>query len=460
MSSFCFAQTITKVESGTTKSPLNHVFFALPNTVVTAEIEVSGEKQIEPKEEIELEKIFVESFEGKLPNKLTNLTAYSIEKVSGKIKTTVDSENIYKISTNRKFNRKNSIGISVSNSGLITGASVESEDLTVKFITSLFSIATKFVSKMEDKPYDSKIHGPEIFRLANSTSFIKNLTNQTGKNMELIISKKEEIYASRQIYQRDLDKILKGITNRGYFQNSIESTEFRIKLLKEKLKELLVEEKKLKDTFIKELDKIMGTKELVTTYQTVELPWIFPCPEGGFDSVIKQVRNNTETQDLEIVDYASPDNFKKCKSCVKFTLEKEEIAIGDFLAKQTTASTNNGLPFKIPESYKLYIHSNKKKLGELSFKAAGKLGRLNSKINISNVEYYEQLGWIKSFKASNKTIETSDLDSLGSGISSFINKAKGQTELETLTEDTSLLELQLKKIQLQAQLDSISNANN
>jgi hypothetical protein len=120
------------------------------------------------------------------------------------------------------------------------------------------------------------------------------------------------------------------------------------------------------------------------------------------------------------------------------------------LAKQTTASTNNGLPFKIPESYKLYIHSNKKKLGELSFKAAGKLGRLNSKINISNVEYYEQLGWIKSFKASNKTI----------GISSFINKAKGQTELETLTEDTSLLELQLKKIQLQAQLDSISNANN
>ncbi|MFS4493720.1 hypothetical protein [Maribacter sp. 2308TA10-17] len=457
ISTLSFGQTITSVTPENFTGPLNNIYFALPNTVVEAKINTKKKLKKAPIDNVELEKIFSSNFINILPNRLTGKAEYSIEKVSAQSKAVVDTKNLYRISTDRKFNKKNTIGISVSENGLITGASIESKDLTVKFVTTVISFAAVILVNMKDEDYNPAVHGPIIFNRLDLSDIISNPTNENGKKMIKIIKKKESFKDSLSFYNKQLNKILSGVLKRNFYPGGVEKTEFRVKKLEEKTTYWKGEVEKKKQEFIAVLNNIMGTIEESEVARTFKLPWTFPFTENQEKEVVKQIRNNVNNQELEIIDYPTPLTFDKCKSCIKFILEKENLAIGNILNANITNSNKKGLPFKIPEAYRLVIKSKDKILGEYPFKAAGKLGRLSSQINISNVEYYEQLGWIKSFKASNKSIETADIDSLGGSISGLRNKIQGKTELELITEEATLLEMQLKKLKTEAELKSLLN---
>ena len=199
----------------------------------------------------------------------------------------------------------------------------------------------------------------------------------------------------------------------------------------------------------------MGTINKTKESVVHEMPWVFRNPTNL--EITKILRRKGNSNELELVDLPTDQLFSNCLSCLKFKLNRTNKAIGSRITDKFQGTNFTGMPFKIPESYELVIHSKDKKLGKFDFLAAGKHGRLDESLKIENMEYYEQLGWIKSFKSSNRTIETSEIDSLGSSLYSVVGKAKGKSELEILTEETTLLELQLKKLKTEAEIKGILN---
>lgn len=458
VTSVCFGQTIKKFDPLDSNQNLNNVHFALPKTIVQVSIEADKTTSKVPEDTENLNTIFTDDALKLIPRRLTNEVMAKIDKVSIKTHAVPDENHIYQIITDKKFNKRNTIGVSVSNSGLITGASIESTDLTLKFITSLLVLAATIpvsADALNTKTFDPDTHVDILFEILKRDHFKNNIGNSNGKKLKVLIDEKQKLQDSLNKYDKILKKLENDVIFRNQYPNGLDKTVYRIKRLEKKTAFWGAKLNQKKGEFKKIIEKLMGT--VIKSKETVvyELPWQFPS-NSNMD-IIKTLKKQGNSDDLELADLTQGQTFSNCLTCLKFELKRTNKAIGSRITDNFTGTNFSGMPFKVPESYEVIVYSKDKELGKFDFIAAGKHGRLDSSLKIESMEYYEQLGWIKSFKSSNKTIETSEIDSLGSSLYSVVGKAKGKSELELLTEETTLLELQLKKLKTEAEIKGILN---
>ena len=225
--SFCFGQSITKFNSRRSDQKLNNVHFALPKTLVQVSIEADKTTIKEPEDNEKLTNILTQDGFDIMPKKLSNDIKVKIDKVTVKTIAKPDENHIYKISTDKKFNRRNTIGLSVSNSGLITGASIESTDLTLRFITSVLVLAAAIPVKAETlktKTFDPELHIDILFEQLQPKHFLKNIGNANGKKLKELVNEKKELRDSLKNYDTILKKLENDIIFRNYYPTGLDKT--------------------------------------------------------------------------------------------------------------------------------------------------------------------------------------------------------------------------------------------
>lgn len=458
----------------------NDLFYALPKTVLKNNIKIEEEIFRIPKVNVTLENIFSSGPNStKIPNKTEEeKREVKVKSISFETKAIPDDEHIYRIHLKKKWNRKNIIDLKIGKNGLIQGGELTSEDKTFKIITTGLS---NLISTLKDnskskpydpakdnaksKPYDPVKDGERIFKELKLTEIKTNPStsaeeHEIAEKLKSLITKRNLISSDSKKYSLKLGQLKTDFVLNNDFSNNIRAFKYKVSTLEKMLSSLKEQKEKTKKNFIETLNSFMGTKSSrvidiesdldaqfnhksfskIDEYYKVEYP---------SDSIEAQIKSTNRANLNKVVDGS------KCESCFRITISRDVNDFGTkFYSSINTSSTNLGLAYKLPASYTAKIFTNNiGEIGSFTFFAVGDIyGRLSSKANLNNLVYYPELGWFKEINATTKSINSDDISSVGKSLGETVDFIKGKSEAESLKEETDLLELKIKKLELEKKL--------
>ncbi|WP_149275819.1 hypothetical protein [Pareuzebyella sediminis] len=431
-----------------------NLIFGLPKTTLVLDRDLMEIRTFEGDEK-SYNTLFTKEVE--YPSSFINSKDTSYKFLGGKLITRadLDESSLYQVKADKKWNKKNTIGLQISQKGLLTGANLESKDLTFKIISTVFTtiaaVALVDGKNVADEQYNREENGKKMFN-SFQTDWI-NDNSKIGKALVNIFEQRAKIDKRIKELSKTLNQLMQGVLIQGNFPGGFDKTKFRVNQLQENIKALKTSRAILENKFLDEMDKVFGKKTSNKIKYSHDVSINFPFEET---SIIKYIGISDKSDNLTISENLQAEyDSGKC-TCVK--LEILPVNQSFTMNRQTQIATEgNGMPYKFPIAYNAQLSSPIKNLGNTNFIAAGTKGRLNSDVNISEIVYFENLGWIKSFKGSTKAISDEDIKSGSEVLKTGLTSVKNKSEFEILKEETDLLELQLKKLKTESDIQSITN---
>ncbi|WP_271768745.1 hypothetical protein [Aquimarina algiphila] len=466
--------TVNKLDIST-NFKANDLIYALPVTTLNCKAEVKESIFKTPKKDVEEDKIFVSSPSITIPNETnSDIIKLKINNISLFTKAIPDEKHIYKISLKKRWNKENKVGLKIGKNGLIQGGELTSEDKTFKIITTaISSVAGLFKVNSTGNPYDPEKDGKRLFKelkVSDIKSYSDNGSEEykIAEKLRVLLKKRNSIdnkingnnNLNIKGYTKQLIELQDNFARKNKFGKDLNVYKHRIFTLKELISKLKSDREKLQLEFIKVISSFLGTKKS----RTIEVEGLVSNQfnHGTFSDIDNYYKIKFDSASEEIVmETSSKDVFDKtddgsrCENCFRIKIQKDTDDFGDNFYSKIGSSNNAGLAYKVPASYEAKVFTNDfGELGSYNFYAVGNIyGRLSSKTNINNLVYYSDLGWFKEINATTKSINPDDISSIGSSVKEVKDLVKGKSETESLKEETELLELRLKKRDLEKQLE-------
>ncbi len=417
---------IQKVKENT-DIPNSGIVYALPKSVIVVEIDVEKTITTPPKEpekwanliyEPDSLKEFMENNPVKyndLINKPCGIDVYT-KKNEFKLKNfrisflaKPDLDQVYIVNPKKKWNKNKNISFTLSELGLIQGSTISVEDKTFNIIVDGIQTVASIVSL--------------------GVASTRSDNNNPCRQVQQLISKKEILIGS------------------GTYGSDLKTLQFQLseldKLISKKL-EIIQGKKVVKKTTIRfEIELTDDQINNLQNQQTEEIPLAtFHKNEG----LKLQFENDHILYPSDFLSAGSDTN----DSTIHLILKKPESRnLNDLVCNMpSNDSAEHGLAYRIPEFFVATVrdHSKQNKLKTLiPISQAGTIIYLPTKMNKSEIAYYEQLGSLKLASTESSAINSSNIKE---GIESIINIKDSfdeKSDLEKLTEEVSELELRVRK---------------
>ena len=387
------------------------IIYALPKTVLVLEIEV-----------VKTDSIPVTNPSCDLGCQLrTSLkpitkrsTTFQVKNYSLTTKAVPDTEQIYVVNPESKWNKNKSVSFTLSNLGLIQGTEISIENKTFEIISSglstIISTASLFVAggpAPPPPPSESVKPEAKLLKLINSKEML--LSSAYGAALETIQFQLVEL-------NKLIDTELAALVGKRVSKTTV--LRFEIELAKE-------EPASLNSGSSLKIDKLKIDKEkgvyIDPTLKAVNPHILYPAE---FLSTSEVGKNITVTV------HSMQDSFGKIVSQMKLS-----------------SSVRKGLAYRIPVEYSFSVSydGTPKLAASLQIAQAGKVVHLPYKMDNATIAYYENLGSIKTVSVSSSAI-VSDSFATGQGIISDTKKLiDGQSEADKLTKEVTELELLVRK---------------
>lgn len=395
------------------------IFYGLPKSELVIKVEVTKVKFEKPKDGNLCEKLFgdCDAFFGGKHLPYQGRSAFKISDVNINTLAKIDPNQIYRVNAKRRWNRDKGLTFGFNPEGIITGAKLSNEDKTLDIVVSSIQ---------------------SILQIVRSATF----TNTTAKKAVPNVNLKE---FELDLKNRILDLIQKRealITSPNY-SGSIETLQYKIQELDKLIaKELIVV-----------LGKKTVTKKVFTfVIDTPEKPGIYKL----FSLVTSGGKSGINVDPTFANQTFIPNGFRTTVTVGNVDEFMVEIAasknsLGELLRTKLANTTpkKKGMAYRVPGSINVTVFNGmvsateKKQIFKGSFliPQLGSIAYLPYKISTAEIEYYENLGWIKSVNITSKSITPDQINSVGKTINSVRNAVKGDSEVERLTKQIELLKL-------------------
>jgi hypothetical protein len=387
------------------------IFYALPKTVLVIEVEVTKTKLTAPDNANLCDALFGDCQKVLGQKPYATGTAFEITNITIGSKATPDAEQIYRVDIRRRWNVDKAIGFSLSSEGLIQGTEVTTTNKTFEIITTalttIIDVAaqTRLLTLLAP---DIKAASPEEIKIK--------------KRIDYLIAKKEDL--------------LTAIASTG----PLETLKFKV----EETDKLLAQE----------LTKILGKKEVAKKVYRFEL---YNIPTTDTELLHLSTTNGIYL-DLTNDHILNPTEFSNIKKEGTPLIVKVGDGVSEFGKKITASATvepgKKGLAYRVPKEAKVTVSFNNKNeaIALVPIAQSGIVAYLPYKIDKANIEYYENLGWLKKVSVETNSISPDNIKKAGEVITNAHEKLSGKTEIEKLKEENELLEAKKKNKELKDSL--------
>jgi hypothetical protein len=405
------AAKIEKVESSTDDSG---IFYALPITFITLEVEVKKVVTTPPPNPQLCNQLFGDCKKvfGRKPYE--NKTSFEVINVKTGTKSYPDKNNIYKVNSIKRWNQDRSLSFSISETGLIQGGETSKVDKTFEIVSTTVGSVIDLFFRM-DAAYDSLVRNRiDVARVSPLKKRIDDLRNAKE---QLIISSQGNL--------------------------SMEAVKFKIDEI-----DKLIE---------KEAIELLGSRESETSVFKFEVE----------ADTVKTARNILKISPTGVF-LMSPNDRELNASPFKLstdpgagdvltlTGERDPLSLGTMITPQPTKNGSKGLAYRIPGQgiFKIQLGNEVKAISTVSVAQFGSIVYLPYKINKSSIKYYESLGFLKEVSLESTSVISGDNISTAAGLATkYKDSRKDETELEKLESENKLLEAKKKNAELKKALE-------
>lgn len=386
------------------------IFYALPKTVLVIEVEVTKTITTAPDDAKLCDALFGDCQKVLGQKQYPSGLKFEVSNITIASKATPDPEQIYRVDVNKRWNIDKAIGFSLSSEALIQGAEVTTTNKTFEIITTALTTVVDIVTQKRDF----------VQELMPNTS-LTPAEEKIKKRIETLATKKEDLITA--------------ISSTG----PLETLKFKV----EETDKLLAQE----------LIKILGKKEVIKKVYRFEM---YTTPTASQE--LLHVSNKGVHLDLtndHILNPGAFNNTTKEGDALTIKVEDGVNEFGKLVAASATRDpkvSRKGLAYRIPKEAKVTVSLNneKKAVALLPIAQRGIVAYLPYKIDKANIEYYENLGWLKKVSVEANSISPDKIQKAGETITNAGDKLSGKSELEKLNEENELLEAKKKNKELKA----------
>ena len=413
---------IEKVSSSENVSDIG-IFYALPKSILVVDVEITKEVYKAPKDSKLCKELFGDCdnfFGGKnLPYK--NGEKFKISDMKVYVESVIDVDHIYKVNARKKWNKDKGLNFTLSENGIIKGATASSEDKSFDIILSSLSAITSIIrssspSAMGKEALEDNKLDPTKLKLK--------------KRILDLLSKRENLISSPN------------------YATTKETLEFQIN--------------ELNKIIAKDLGIILGLKSVKKKIFTFEInDFESKINNTIYSDTIFKIVNKSKNSGVNVMKKFEqfnfiPEEFRSESKTGKIDdfiiqIEKSGISLGEKLSTKITTDDNErkGLAYRIPGGINVKIFNGKLKepnekkeifRGGYLIAQLGSIAYMPYKIDSATLEYYENLGWLKSVNLTSTSISPERINNASSTLKN-LRDVINPTEAEDLAKKIELIKL-------------------
>lgn len=428
----------------------NGIFYALPKTHLGVEVEITRITNKAPEDPTLCSQLF-RNCEAVFDRKPYNTEVlFEISRVSTFAKTYPDEKNIFKVDARKKWNQDRTLGLTLSDKGIIQGGQASRTDKTFEIISSVIGTAIEIALLR----MNSEIDTIENRRLKYRNDIKAIVNKKLGRSPE---DERSKIFLDKQITECDkrIDKIgqLKKRLEK-YLQAKEELiVSSSAGMTEDAIKYKVSEIQKLID---KELVILLGSQKKETFTYRFEIP-IDQMNDKGLLKITTKGIYLIDATDITInntSDFNTTNNG--LGKTLKLSIQKDPKGFSELVGNVESIEKTNCLAYRLPASgiITLKLEEEIKSISVLPVAQFGSVVHLPVKMNKMNIKFHEEQGSLMELSMESNSIISGDQITKGGEL---IGKAKKlndeKTELDKLKEENELLEAKKKNKDLKKSLD-------
>lgn len=427
------------------------LYYALPKTIIRVEFDVTQNTWIPPLCPKAYEKLFDVHLRREIDGAMVIMnnrdsveTTYTMSNYAVTTRSDADEDQVYQVKMKKKWNKALTYNFNLGEKGLIKGATIKVEDKTFDIISKSIGLLTT-VGKLA-------VGGAALEDSTPSDDPCKDAIDEALSSVKDLIDKRIQLISATGYFAEqatltlqlvEIDKELKRLLETYFLGKKITKT----KRYAFEYTPALNDDCEFEDARMKLIgfDKKQGMSDI-----TVQSDFMNPEPLADKDAkATKELYLSIEPLDRGIVKEVSSSCSVDSKS-----VEKEP-----------------GLAYRIPRDVRVKLvevdlaNTDTKKEGTDKFIAIvpvsqlGVVSHLNRKMDVVTLEYYENLGMIKTLSSELKPILNADQVEAAGGLIDTTAQQLSVSELERLNEENALLEAKKKNMELKSTIEVGSDEN-
>lgn len=414
-----------KIERVTDTLSKPGAYFALPATVISVEVEIM-KISMDTGQFLLYASLIKSFYNGKIIDKKSETISIGTNHVIS-VRSTPDKNYLYWVDFKKRPFKNQDFSFALNESNVVEGANVAIKDKTFDIVTKGLSSIASIVGSFA-RGADGVSPLPDSILVDKKKIFVPQNVKDAVIHIEGLIKRRTDLITAPR-FGAEVDT----------FNKMLEELDKQIK---------------------SELAKFIGTKS--TTTYTYKYDYLVADQMGSVDitipllSVTTAGTSSSVTYNAPLSYYVNTGIIAKGESpnaTVELRIIEQDSPLNN-LVMEPSDKTKKGLPYRIPGKAAVQILVKKEVKAASLFPIAqfGTVSYLPYKMNEVNIQYFEDLGAIKSITAKNTAITPEEIDALKSNTQGFIDQLKGDDELTRVQKENELLEAKKTNAQLKEEL--------